>query len=316
MLQELDIGDCNKYDKRKNMMMLTVITPTYNRGKKLLDCYKSLTEQTCKSFVWMVIDDGSVDNTEIVISEWKKEKKINIIYIKKENGGKASALNIAFQNLTTPYACCLDSDDIFCRNAVELALMELEKIKNDNMCCGIVAISSYLNGMPIGGAKIPQFFKTICISDLLKLGKGTECIRFYKTDILKNYSFPTYPGEKFVSPSWLDYEINRKYYFVPSRNIFCLCEYLPDGLTKNKSTVIVKNPHGYTAVKKNSFEFATSIKEIIKQGIMYDCGCIMGKDKDWLKNAPKKFWAFILRPLAWGVYFVRFQKIMKVFDDE
>lgn len=291
--------------------MLTIMTPTYNREKKLADCYSSLLAQTSKQFIWMVIDDGSTDNTETVVDQWKTEGKIRIIYLRKENGGKASALNVGFKNLSTPYACCLDSDDIFSEKAVELAIQQLEKVKNDKQCCGVIAVSSNMDGTPMGGAMIPTSCKTICISELLQLGNGVECVRFYKTEVLKNYAFPVYPGEKFVSPAWLDYEINRKYYFVPSWDVYCLCEYLPDGLTKNKRMVIVKNPHGYTAVKRQSFEFASSVKKIVKHGIMYDCGCIIGKDKEWLKNAPKKGWALVLRPLAWFIYIKRFRKLQK-----
>lgn len=296
----------------KNVAMLTVMTPTFNRAAKLEYCYDSLVSQTCSNFIWMIIDDGSQDNTEDVVRTWIEEKKIVIVYLKKDNGGKASALNLGFKNLKTPYACCLDSDDIFCNHAVELALQQLDKIKSDNNCCGFVAISSNMDGTPMGNVVIPKNQKTICINELLNLGSGTECVRFYKTDILKKYAFPIYPGEKFVSPAWIDFEINRKYYFVPSWDTFCLCEYLDDGLTRNKRKVIVNNPHGYTAVKKQSFEFASTVKEVIKHGIMYDCGCIIGKDKDWFKKAPRKGWAIILRPLAWVAYFKRFKKLRKV----
>ncbi len=302
--------------KVEEIGMLTIMTPTYNREKKLKDCYNSLLEQTSRRFIWMVIDDGSVDDTEVVVKQWMDERKIEIVYLKKENGGKASALNVGFKNLTTPYACCLDSDDIFSSNAVELAICQLEQIKDDKQCCGIIAISSNMDGSPMGDVIIPESYKKVRISELLQLGNGVECVRFYKTEILKNYSFPIYIGEKFVSPAWLDYEINRKYYFVPSRDVYCLCEYLPDGLTKNKRMIIVRNPNGYTAVKKQSFEFALSIKQIVKHGIMYDCGCIIGKNKNWLKNAPRKGWAILLMPLAWCVYFKKFKKLQKVINSK
>ena len=291
--------------------MLTVMTPTYNRERTLPACYKSLLSQTDKRFVWMIIDDGSVDNTEQIVQEWIDEKQIEIVYLKKENGGKASALNYAFQHLTTPYACCLDSDDIFYPNTVELAISQLDVVKDDSNCCGVIAISSNMDGTPMGGVEIPHYFKTIKITDILHLGRGIELVRLYKTDILKQYAFPIFSGEKFVSPAWIDYEINRKYYFVPSWDKMIACEYQADGLTVNKRAVIVKNPHGYTSVKRQSFEFANTLKGTVKHGIMYNCGCIIGHDKNWLKNSPKKFWTVILRPFAWIVYLRRFRKLCK-----
>ena len=290
--------------------MLTIITPTYNRASKLQFCYSSLVSQTCLNFIWLVIDDGSTDDTEQVVRTWKEEGRIRISYLKKENGGKASALNLGFENLTTPYVCCLDSDDVFYKNSVELALMQLNKIKEDKKCCGIVAIRNNVDGTNMGGAVIPKGINKICINDVLKLGKrGTEVITFYKSDIVSKYTFPVFPGEKFVSPAWLDYELSRNYYFAPSWDKFCVCEYFPDGLTRNKRKIIVRNPKGYTAVKQQAFELDTGIKVIIKNGIMYDCGCIIGKDKDWLKKAPKKPLALLLFPLAWLVYVKRFRKL-------
>lgn len=289
--------------------MLTIITPTYNREKLLANCYQSLLQQTDKRFIWMVVDDGSTDDTQEMVNTWIAQNIINIVYLKKENGGKASALNLAFRNVTTEYMCCLDSDDTFVPHAVELALPQLEKVKNDNQCCGIIAVRSNPDGTPMGGAIIPQNCEKITLSGFMKFGTGMECTEFFKCNIAKQYSFPEFTGEKFVSPAWLDHEINRKYYFAISRDLFCVCEYQPDGLTVNKRKVIVKNPHGYTAVKRQSFEFSDSIRSIIKNGIMYDCGCIIGHDKDWLKNAPRKIWAVILSPFAWLVYLIRFKKL-------
>ena len=94
------------------MNTATIITPAYNRAHTLPQCYYSLKEQTSNDFVWLIVDGGSVDETEKLVGEWKSNtNKFSIQYVKKDNGGKASALNVAFDMVKTPYVCVLDSDD-------------------------------------------------------------------------------------------------------------------------------------------------------------------------------------------------------------
>lgn len=290
------------------MNTITVITPSYNRAHTLPQCYKSLQEQTSSDFVWLIVDDGSVDDTEKIVSEWvKTTNRFHIQYVKKDNGGKASALNMAFDLVKTPYVCILDSDDYLYSTAIESFLEEKRRADSDVRCCGIMAFRSHENGSIMGGRSIPTETGQITMIDILNGKFRTELFCFYKVDVLNNLRFPSFPNEKFVSPQWLDFELSRKYYFVPSDKQYCVCVYIADGLTRNKRKVIFKNPHGYTAVKRQSFEFSKSLQLSVKHGIMYDCGCIIGKDKNWLKNSPKKLLSILLMPLAYFVYWKRFR---------
>lgn len=292
--------------------MITVVTPTYNRKGKLENCFLSLKRQTNKKFIWLIIDDGSDDNTEQLVSVWMNEFSW-IKYVKKENGGKASALNKALDIIDTDYVVCLDSDDMFYDQTIELALKDLNSIVDDTKCCGILALRNNKDGTVMGNKEIPKKMKKIIIANILvDMHYSTEVICFYKTDIIKKYRFPEFIGERFVSPSWIQYEITKKYYFKTSWNRLCCCEYCEDGLTRNKRKVIAKNPYGYTAVRIQSFYFAKSFKSIIRNGIMYNCGCIIGKNKNWLKDSPKKIWTILLLPAGYFVYLVRYKKLCKI----
>ena len=289
------------------MKTITIITPSYNRAHTLPACYTSLLAQTSNDFIWMIIDDGSTDGTDELISKWKSECNIfEIQYYKKENGGKASALNMAFDLLRTEYAVVLDSDDTFYSTAVESAVTELKACSNDENCCGLMALRHNPDGTVMGGKELKAGSK-ISMIDILNGDYRTELVCFYKSNILKANKFPQFPGEKFVSPQWLDFELSRSYYFISSNSKICICEYEEDGLTRNKRTIIKKNPHGYTAVKRQSFEFSKSLKLSIKHGIMYDCGCIIGRDKNWLRRSPRKMLSIVLMPMAYLVYFLRFK---------
>lgn len=290
------------------MKTVTIITPSYNRAHTLPQCYKSLKKQTSSDFVWLIVDDGSVDDTKQLVLRWMQEdNRFQIVYLKKENGGKASALNLAFQNLETPYACILDSDDYLVDSALESFLRLKEQVDKDATCCGVMAFRHNEDGTVMGGREIPLGNRRITMIDVLNHNFRTELFCFYKTSIISKMQFPIFPGEKFVSPQWLDFELARHFYFIPSSSHYCICTYIADGLTKNKRNVIIKNPHGYTAVKKQSFEFSDSLLLSIKHGIMYDYGCVLGKDKKWLKNSPKKFLSVLLMPLAYGVYLKRYR---------
>lgn len=288
--------------------MLTIVTPTYNRAHTLPKVYASLLNQTSKKFTWLIVDDGSTDNTEQLVSNWIAENRLQIQYFKKENGGKASALNVGIDHLQTTYAVCLDSDDIFYPNAVESALIELDSIEGDDACCGLLALRNNPDGSVMGHIEIPKEMAMVTAQDIfLRLHLKTELICFYKVSILKNYRFPEFKGEKFVSPAWMQYEITQRYKYKASGKKYCQCEYIDDGLTKNKNKLIIKNPKGYTCVKRFSFDLAPSLIQRMKHGIMYDCGCIIGHDKNWLKNVNHKVWAILLWPAGWFVSKTRFK---------
>lgn len=288
------------------MKALTVATPTFNRAHTLPGVYESLCAQTDKNFIWLVIDDGSTDNTAQLVEGWKKENIIEIEYVAKENGGKASALNLGIGMLETPYAVCLDSDDSFYPGAVEKALSYLSEIEGDDSFCGILALRNNPDGTVMGKREIPAGTQRIKAEDIfLRWQLNTELICFYKTGILKNYRFPEFPGEKFVSPAWMQYKITEKYSYYPVWDKFCECEYVADGLTRNKRKVIKKNPRGYTAVKKFSFDYSRGIKQIVKNGIMYDYGCLLGKIKDFHKDIKHPVWAVLLMPAALIIKIIR-----------
>ena len=80
--------------------ILTIFTPAYNRAHTIGRTYESLKKQNCKEFIWLIIDDGSTDNTSELVEQWKNEScGFEIRYIYKENGGMHTAHNIAYENI-------------------------------------------------------------------------------------------------------------------------------------------------------------------------------------------------------------------------
>lgn len=111
--------------------IITLFTPTFNRANFLERLYKIILNQTSDKFVWLVVNDGSTDNTYEVIKKFIEENKIPIKYIHKENGGKHSAFKIALDNCLTEYFLCIDDDDLYEYNSIEFFLKRWEDIRNE-----------------------------------------------------------------------------------------------------------------------------------------------------------------------------------------
>lgn len=293
---------------------ITIVTPTFNRAHTLQRVYKSLLKQKVPlDFNWLIIDDGSTDNTMEYINELIKENKIKIRYKYKKNGGKASALNFSFDYLNTKYFTILDSDDFLSDKGLLEVLKELNEIDSNENISGLYALRTNLDGTVFGGKKIPEktkYIKPIDIPQKYKI--NSESIVFYKTKYVKNkIRFPSFEGENFVSPAYLDYEITKKNVFKVSDKVICYCEYLDDGLTKNKTKIIVNNPQGYRLIKKMTLEQANKPIFTIKRTIAYISGSILAGNKNVISDSPKKILTFLLYPLGYVYYFIRFKRSEK-----
>ena len=132
------------------MKTLTVFTPSYNRAYTLHKCYESLLRQTSKDFTWLIVDDGSSDNTKELVDSWINENKIEINYIYQENQGMHGAHNTAYKNIKTELNVCIDSDDYMPNDAVEKIKETWEKIKDNEKISGIAGLDAYKNGDIIG----------------------------------------------------------------------------------------------------------------------------------------------------------------------
>ena len=178
-------------------MQLTIFTPTYNREKYLKRLYTSLINQSNRNFKWIIVDDGSKDNTEYIVNEFINEKKLDIIYKKQSNSGKHIAHNKGVELTETELFFCVDSDDYLPENSVELILNTWNSRDPKKKCIGIVALRGYFDGNIMENA-MPQGIKYSTLSDLYNIyGKKGETALIYKTEYLKINLFPKFENEKF-----------------------------------------------------------------------------------------------------------------------
>ena len=249
---------------------LTVFTPTYNRAYLLPRVYESLQRQTSKDFVWMIIDDGSTDDTKELVEEWQKSNELEIVYIYKKNEGMHSGHNTAYANITTSYNVCIDSDDYMPDNAVEIILREVQKIDGLDEFSGIVGLDAVESGEIIG-TKIPENLDRVHLHELYSLhGVSGDKKLVYKTEYMKSVPpYPIYENERFVP---LDYKcllLDQKYWLKPINEVLCIVEYQPDGSTQNMLKQYRRHPRGFAFSRISRIDYGSSFKERAKNALIF-----------------------------------------------
>lgn len=224
-------------------MFLSIITPTWNRGYILGQCYQSLLKQTDRDFEWIVVNDGSTDNTDEVVAGFIAEGKITIRYITQANGGKHRAHNAGVAIARGVLTVCLDSDDALTPDAVQVA-REIWSRKQ-GFYTGILAKRGDLKtGAPLCSSW-PVSLRSSRLYDLIELHHFSgDTILFFATEILKEVPFKEFAGEKFLSELNLYCDIDRYGEMILHDQVLYLCEYLPDGLTARYQKLLKSNPNG------------------------------------------------------------------------
>ena len=197
------------------MSYITVCTPTYNRAYLLHRPFESLMKQTFKDFEWLIIDDGSTDNTEEVIKKFCDIADFKITYVKQENQGRAAALNTSYDYINTKYVINLDSDDEYLPDTLEKIHDIWESIPKDQYSrfwC-ITGHSADQNGKIIGRLwpeRINEKRGRRQHKEIIKYKGGEKsCCR--KTEVLRQNRFPKYPDTKFVPEDIVWEKINKQY---------------------------------------------------------------------------------------------------------
>ena len=225
----------------------TVFTPTYNRAYIIGKLYDSLKRQTYRDFEWLVVDDGSSDNTEELFAQIQQESDFPVRYIKVKNGGKHRAINIGVQNAKGKVFFVVDSDDYLRDDALEQIITAERSIPRNTKVkySGVRALRCYSDGSVIGEKFSDGDHIDLTQLEEAKLGiTGDKCEAFY-IDVLKLFPFPEFEGENFLTECVVWDKIAASGYKNRCINeAVYICEYLPDGLTASVHERHRKNPKG------------------------------------------------------------------------
>lgn len=290
--------------------MLTIFTPTFNRAYTLHKCYESLIRQTSKNFLWLIIDDGSTDNTKELVDSWIDENIIEIKYHYQNNQGMHGAHNTAYELMDTELNVCIDSDDYMPDDAVEKINNNWIKIRENNKISGMAGLDSYENGEIIG-SKFPSELKQSSLFNFyynLKISGDKKLV--YRTELIKKNPYPIFEGEKYVGLAYKYYKLDEKYELALMNEVLCIVEYMEDGSSKNMFTQYIRSPKGWCFYRVENLKLSnTSIKFKFKQCIHYVSSSIMAKNKRFVNESPNKLLTILAIPFGITLYFYIKRKV-------
>ena len=270
------------------MTTITVFTPAYNRAHTIGRTYESLLKQSNKDFKWLIVDDGSSDNTQELVKEWmSKDNGFEIQYIYKENGGMHTAHNVAYENIDTELNVCIDSDDCLAEDGINKILNKWEEVK-DLGYAGIIGLDADLDGNIIGKG-FPEGLKETTLCGYYANGGAGDKKLVYRTDVIKQYPpYPIFEGEKYVSTAYKYRLIDQDYKLAVFDEVICNVEYQPDGSSATMWKQYVKNPNGFVFWRKVCMKYPTTFKRLIIDVIHYCAESQLAGNRHYIKESPKK----------------------------
>ncbi len=253
------------------MPTLTIITPTYNRAKLLRQCWNSLNQQTCKDFQWLVVDDGSTDDTSAVVEEMMAlDHEYMFQYVKKDNGGKHTALNYAHPYILGDYVLVLDSDDLLTETAVQQVLDAWREFESDSTVGRVIFLKGFSRkepichvlheGVPLDTLKEPRIGTA-----------GRDCCDTFRSELFRKYPFPVFPGERFIGEGAAFFFMEKESLGVYVNQVIYLCQYYEDGLTKAGRKMRIENPLGGRYNSMVYMDKRLPLKTRVKKAVLYTC---------------------------------------------
>lgn len=289
--------------------LITIVTPTYNRCGELKNLFCSLQRQVCDNFVWLIVDDGSEDNTSAVVDSFKSDL-FDIIYVRKENGGKHTALNLAFKLVNTELTFIVDSDDVLTSDATKIIEQDWSQYRDNNLC-GISYLRGYSEKEVIGDEHSKDFGIGNFITERFNKNIGGDKAEVWRTDLLKKYPYPEFDGEKFLGESWLWIKLAHSFDMLLRNKIIYVTQYLDGGLSKSGRALRVKCPYGGMLNAEIMMNHKFSLKQRLKGSILYCCYAFFTNKRIYnLRKNPHK--VLVLITLFPGfVLFMRWKRFLK-----
>ena len=278
---------------------LTIFTPVYNRAGTISRTYQSLLNQENKDFIWLVIDDGSNDNTGELVRGWmEKDNRFEIQYIYKKNGGMHTAHNTAYENIHTELNVCIDSDDALAPEAVSNIYQKWQEVKGKGYA-GIIGLDADMNSGKIIGTSFPKELKETTLNGFYASGGKGDKKLVYRTDVINKYPpYPVFDGEKYVALAYKYRLIDQDYKLAVLNKVLCNVEYQPDGSSHTM-------PKGFAFWRKVCMKYPESKKRLVIDCIHYCSSSILARNRYFIRESPQKVLTFFCIPagqaLAWYI---------------
>lgn len=257
------------------MPFISILTPTYNRGKLLLPLYESLKNLTFEDFEWLIVDDGSEDDTEQYALSWIAHNIQNaefpIRYIKKSNGGKHTAINRGVREANGELILILDSDDTLPADSLATIAHYYEQCKGYKDCAGVCGLMAHHDGQLIGTGfpKDPMYESALQFRYAKKGNVTGDLLEVYKTSVMREFPFPEIENEKFCPESLVWNRIANKYKLFCFNKVIYYRDYLEGGLTSKIVRIRMNSPIASTMTYVEMLDYNISLKWKIRSAINY-----------------------------------------------
>ena len=257
------------------MPFISILTPTYNRGKLLLPLYDSLKNLTFKDFEWLIVDDGSEDDTEQYALSWIAHNIQNaefpIRYIKKSNGGKHTAINRGVREANGELILILDSDDTLPSDSLATIAQYYEQCKGYKDCAGVCGLMAHHDGQLIGTGfpKDPMYESALLFRYAEKGNVTGDLLEVYKTSVMREFPFPEIDNERFCPESLVWNRIANKYKLFCFNKVIYYRDYLEGGLTSKIVRIRMNSPVASTMTYAEMLDYNISLKWKIRSAINY-----------------------------------------------
>ena len=251
-------------------------------------------------FLWLIVDDGSTDNTKLLVDKWKANNKLDIQYYYQSNKGKMQAHNLGVENTNTELFLCVDSDDTLEMFSVETIVSFWNSIKKVDNICGIIGPRKMLNSKYDALSLIPNNLHFSTMANLYRTGFRGETAIVFITKILKQYKFPQIKDEKFIPEDYIYCQLDDRYVYAILRSYTIDCDYRDDGYTKNSAKIMVNNPKGFLLYYQEKIKRAVSLKEIKYTIVFYIAFSLLNdfSIRKLFVNSSKPFFTLLFFP--WG----------------
>lgn len=282
---------------------ITILTPTYNRASLLPRLFDSLLRQTNKDFEWIVVDDGSTDDTREVVANLKEkcDGAFPMGYVYKANGGKHMAINIGAERARGELLFIADSDDLLTDDALETVANSWHDISDDKSFAGIAGLDITMDTREVIGSGLPQEHIDCNAIDIRYRHHVTGDMKeVFRTEVLREFPFPEFAGERFCPEQLVWFRMARRYRLRYINKPIYIADYQPDGITAGITRARMRNPSAsmltYAELTECPVPFLVKVKAAINFWRFWHCRTATSVVP---RVALRWHW---LRPLGWMMH--------------
>lgn len=290
-------------------MFITIFTPAYNRAALLPRLYNSLKSQQYQNFEWVIVDDGSTDNTEEVVSTFlqKQNKDVclfSIRYFKKQNGGKHTAINYGVRVARGDLFVILDSDDSLPSDSLFSIAEYGYRYRSLKNCAGICGLMAHHSGEIIGSGFPKEEMLESSLIFRYRMNVSGDLLEVFKTTVMREFPFPEIDGEKFCPESLVWNRIASKYKLFCFNKVVYFRDYLAGGLTDRIVKIRMKSPIATMMTYQEMTEYNIPIKWRVRAAINYWRFSFCHKEIEETKVITSKikwYWS-LFKPIGWVMH--------------